>query len=302
MELLLTHGYFLAEDPVEQRIMKPYVPLGILSISTYLSQKGFSVQLFDSTFQSIDAFGEYIRKHKPAVIGIYVNMMTKFSALKMIAIARACGATVIVGGPEPASYAEEFIGHGAEIVVIGEGEITLEEILQQNRTGSSDYFAIDGIVFRKDAKIVRTKPRAFISDLDRLPVPDRSRIDMTPYLDAWRKQHRRTSLSLISMRGCPYTCAWCSHGVYGESHRRRSPKVIADEIEMLQTEFHPDLFWFADDVFTINHTWLFEFEKELRARNINIHYECITRADRMNERVVSALKNTGCERLWIGSE
>ena len=302
MEILLTHGYFLGDDPIEQRIMKPYVPLGILSIGTYLSQKGFAVKIFDSTFQSIDAFQNYMQIHKPPVVGIYINMMTKFSALKMISIAKLFGAIVVVGGPEPASYAEEFIDHGVDIVVIGEGEITLESVLHQIRIGSSDYSEIDGIIFREDGNIIRTEPRAFISELDQLPIPDRSQIDVTPYLEAWQKHHGYTSLSVISMRGCPYTCSWCSHAVYGESYRRRSAHLVADEIELLQSTFHPDLFWFADDVFTINHKWLFDFEKELLQRKIKIKYECITRADRMNESVVSAMKNTGCIRLWIGSE
>ena len=74
------------------------------------------------------------------------------------------------------------------------------------------------------------------------------------------------------------------------------------ELEALIARYHPDAFWFADDVFTISHKWLFEFDGELKRRDLKIRYECITRADRMNEQVVEALRSSGCTRLWIGSE
>jgi radical SAM superfamily enzyme YgiQ (UPF0313 family) len=141
-----------------------------------------------------------------------------------------------------------------------------------------------------------------IPDIDLLPFPDRNKVALAPYLDVWRARHGFASLSMITMRGCPYTCTWCSHGVYGESYRRRSPRLVADEIEWLLAAHRPDALWFADDVFTISHRWLFGLEDELRRRSLSLSYECITRADRMNEDVVRSLASTGCRRLWIGSE
>ena len=77
MDILLTHGYFLAEDPHERQIMKPYPPLGILYISSYLKSVGFDVQVYDSTFGSMAAFKALIQQQKPSVVGIYVNMMNQ---------------------------------------------------------------------------------------------------------------------------------------------------------------------------------------------------------------------------------
>jgi anaerobic magnesium-protoporphyrin IX monomethyl ester cyclase len=303
MDILLTHAYFLAEDPVEQRIMKPYAPLGILSIASYLKQHGFEAILFDTTFRTMSEFEECITRWKPRMVGISINMMTKFSALKMIAIAKSSGAFVIAGGPEPASYCEDYLAHGVDVVVVGEGELTVAELLHRTSSSSFDLADIEGIVFRRsDGQIIRTRPRAFIADYDQLPIPDRSQIDMAPYLNAWKTRHGVSSLSLITMRGCPYTCRWCSHAVYGESYRRRSPRLVVDEIEQLLAGYAPDMLWFADDVFTISHKWLFELEKELNNRKISLKYECISRADRINNEVALSLKNTGCARLWIGSE
>jgi len=104
------------------------------------------------------------------------------------------------------------------------------------------------------------------------------------------------------MRGCPYTCKWCSRAVYGQSYRRRSAALVAKELQWIQENYKVDTVWFVDDVFTISHKWLAEFNDELKKINLKVKYECITRADRMNEEVLRLLKETGCYRVWIGAE
>ena len=133
-------------------------------------------------------------------------------------------------------------------------------------------------------------------------MPDRAAIDMRRYVETWRTHHQRGSLSLICARGCPYHCAWCSHSVYGESHRRRSPENVLDEVQALIETYQPDQLWYADDVFTIHPGWLFKYAAGLKQREIRLPFECISRADRLNERVIETLAEMGCYRLWIGSE
>src|SRR5215207_8193453 len=113
MDILLTHGYFLYEDPHELKVMKPYPPLGILYISSYLKSKGFDVQVFDTTFSHPEKFAEYVRRERPPVVGFYTNLMTKFNVLKMIAVCKEVGAKVILGGPDPAYHAQDYLAHGA---------------------------------------------------------------------------------------------------------------------------------------------------------------------------------------------
>src|SRR5689334_3959531 len=125
MDILLSHGYFLSEDPLERKIMKPYPTLGLLYISAYLKRAGFSVGLFDSTFSSLKEFNEYLQTERPSVVGLYCNLMTKFNILKMIPLAHEAGALVVLGGPEPANYAEEYLARGADVIVMGEGEAAL---------------------------------------------------------------------------------------------------------------------------------------------------------------------------------
>src|SRR5215470_1375790 len=106
MDLLLTHGYFLDEDPKELQIMKPYAPLGILYLSSYLRSKGFDVEIFDSTFRTRAELFRILETEPPSYLGIYVNLMTRPTALSILDRAAACGWRVIVGGPEPANYPE----------------------------------------------------------------------------------------------------------------------------------------------------------------------------------------------------
>jgi radical SAM superfamily enzyme YgiQ (UPF0313 family) len=304
MDILLTHGYCLHEDPHERLVMKPYPPLGILYIAGYLKRAGFAVEVFDMTFASLADFEAQLARTRPPVVGIYTNLMTKFNVLRMIGLCKAAGATVVLGGPEPASYAEDYLARGADVIVIGEGEAALEELLP--RLAGAGPHALDGvagIVFRRDdGTIMRMPPRPQLPDLDALPDPDREAIDVDRYVDTWRTHHGVGSVSLICARGCPYHCNWCSHAVYGNTHRRRSPERVADEVAFLLERYKPDQLWYADDVFTIRHSWFFAYADALKRRGLRVPFECISRADRLNDEIVARLAEMGCRRLWIGSE
>ena len=125
---------------------------------------------------------------------------------------------------------------------------------------------------------------------------------MMRYVQTWRDAHGQGSLSFITARGCPYRCRWCSHQVFGMTHRRRKPLAVVDEVEWLLSTYHPDMVWIADDVFTIHHGWLRQYTAEMRRRGLHIPFECISRADRLSDEVVDLLAELGCFRVWIGSE
>lgn len=304
MDILLAHGYFLYEDPHELKVMRPYPPLGVLYISSYLKSKGFDVQVFDSTFSSMEQFKALIARERPGIVGIYTNMMTKRNVLEMTRWCKRHGATVVLGGPEPPYYAKEYLESGADIIVKGEGELTLEELIPHLvKHGADNLDFINGLVFKNsDSKVIETLPRAFIQDLSANPWPDREAIDIPEYMRIWKDNHGQSSVSVIHARGCPYTCKWCSHSVYGNTHRRRTPEDAADELLWIKERYNPDLIWYADDVFTINFRWFFRYAEALKERGVRIPFECISRADRLNEDVVKTLAEMGCYRLWNGSE
>jgi anaerobic magnesium-protoporphyrin IX monomethyl ester cyclase len=301
MDLLLTHGYFLHEDPKELQIMKPYAPLGILYLSSHLRAKHFDVEIYDSTFGSREELFRIFAEAPPSVVGISGNLMTRRTVLEIAAAAKAAGWKVILGGPEPASYAREYLNAGADVIVEGEAELTLEELLPALRGGSID--KIPGVIFRgPDGAIVRTPARSLIPDLDAQPWPDRERVNIDQYLQVWRERHGTGSVSVITARGCPYHCTWCSHSTYGKTHRRRSARAVVDEVEWILNRYTPDMLWMADDVFTIHHGWMLEYAAEMKRRGLRVPFECITRADRLNARMAETLAELGCFRVWIGSE
>ena len=302
MDLLLTHGYFLEEDAKELQIMRPYAPLGILYLCSHLRAQGYSVDVFDSTFRSRAELSRVLKSEKPSVLGVYANMMTRANAVKILREAKAEGWTTIVGGSDPAHYVGEYLEHGADIVAFGEGEHTLQELLPELHRGG-DLAKIDGIAYRDNGgNVQRTRPRRQIENLDAQPWPARDAVDLDIYLRKWREFHGRGSLALMTARGCPYRCNWCSRNVFGNTHRRRSAADVADELEFVLTRYAPDMIWYADDVFTIHRGWILEYAAELKRRNIRVPFETISRADRMDEEVADALAEMGCFRLWIGCE
>lgn len=304
--VLLTHEYFLEEDAREQEIMKPYVPLGLLYISAYLESKGLTNAVFDSTFSNFDSLKTYLLKEKPGLVGLYTNLMTKLNVLKIIKLVKEhpqlAHIKIILGGPEIRYNAENYLNNGADILVIGEGEQTFFELAEGFlRTGglAKD---VDGTAYLENNEVVYTTERSLLKDVNALPMPARQKIDLTKYGNAWKERHGYSMYSISTMRGCPYTCKWCSRAVYGGSYRRRSPKLVVDEMEELKKNYTPDRLWFVDDVFTINHKWLREFRDEVVNRRVIIPFEIITRADRMNAEVIALLKEAGCFRVWIGAE
>src|SRR5580658_7511809 len=302
-DLLLTHGYFLFEDPKERQIMKPYAPLGILYLCSHLRKQGFGVDVFDTTFSSRNELFSFLQTEKPSTLGIYANLMTRGNVIEILGVARQAGWKTIVGGPEPGAYALEYLQAGADFVVSGEGELTVGELLEAFRAGVDSYSTITGIAYLDSAGTMHeTGQRTQISDLDSQPWPARQAIDIHRYVKTWRDAHGMGSVNFITARGCPYKCRWCSHQVFGQTHRRRNPLLVVDEVEWLLNTYSPDMVWVSDDVFTINHKWLREYAAEMRARSLRIPFECISRADRLNPEMLDLLAELGCFRIWIGSE
>lgn len=312
LNVLLTHGYFLHEDPREREIMRPYPPLGLLYIAAYLEKHGVETEVYDSTFFSFDQLANRLLEAKPKIIGMYTNLMTRKNILKIIRFIRSQDSLkesyIVLGGPEIRNHAINFLQNGADVLVIGEGEESMLEVVQNLSRKDVSTVAekvrhLTGISFKDDNGEAVIRPdRSLIRQIDDLPEPARYKIDMNRYFTAWKGKHGESAISVSTMRGCPYTCKWCSRAVYGQSYRRRNPSLVADELENLQRRYSFDTIWFVDDVFTISHKWLKEFHDEVIRRGLRLKYECISRADRMNEEVVRLLKDSGCFRIWIGAE
>jgi len=304
MSLLFTHAYYLSDDLKEQKIMKPYPPLGLLYVSAYLKSKNIGNDVFDTTFSSIEKQLEFIKNKKPKVICMYTNLMTKIEVIKLIKTLKTEKFNfpkIVLGGPDVSYNVENYLKAGADFLVIGEGEETTFE-LYNAIINNENYHNINGIAFLENNEVIQTNPRVKFKELDELPLPNRDAINMQNYLDTWKNNHGQSSMTISTQRGCPYTCKWCSTAVYGQSYRRRPAEQVAEEMKMLKEKFNPDALWFVDDVFTVSHKWLLAFREEVLKQDAIIPFECITRAERLNDEILDLLKEIGCFRIWIGAE
>ena len=303
-DILLGHAYFLKYDVIERRVMKPYPPLGILYLSAYLKQRDFSVEVFDATFQDFDDFRKTVERVRPRVVGLYANIITRDNVFRLAGIARECGVDyVVVGGPDAAEWCEAYFDHGVDVIGTNEGERTLEELIPHLKSrGRDGLAAVSGIIFREDGAVCRTPPRPAIRNLDELPWPDRAALDMESYFRAWKSHHGESSVSLITARGCPFHCSWCSAEVFGHSHRQRSPSDVIDEMEWIRETYGPGMLWISDDVLTINREWSMVFFDQVRRRGAIQRFECLSRADLVDEEILRGLSESGCFRVWYGAE
>ncbi len=309
MKILLTHGFFIMDDPNELRIMKPYPPMGLLFLSGWLKKCEIEHNLYDTTFKDIDKLKSHIEIYQPDILGMYTTLMTKPRILDIIIFIKQNLALkqtkIIIGGPDVRYNAENYLKEGADIVVPGEGEETFAELvtaLSSVESVNQNLCKIKGINFLdNNGLLVITDVRPPL-DLSEVPFPNYDYLDVNAYLHQWKIVHGFSSMTINSMRGCPYSCNWCSKSIYGNSCRRRTPEAIVKELMMLKNAFHPDQVWFTDDVFTLSKDWMREFNNKLLKNDLLIPYECITRSDCLDEEVIHLLKYSGCKKVWIGAE
>jgi anaerobic magnesium-protoporphyrin IX monomethyl ester cyclase len=309
-KVLLTHSYFLQYDPKQLQWNKPYPPLGTLQAAAVLRQAGHKVHFFDTMFESDPAgIRSSLEEIRPDYLIIYddgFNYLTKMcltnmrhACWKMIALAKSAGSQVIVCSSDSTDHYEKYLDSGADFVVLGEGEMTLTNLLAAN----GGYREIPGIVFREGDKTIRTSPRPVMQDLDSLPLPTWDLVDVQPYRERWEKNWGYFSLNIATTRGCPYKCNWCAKPIYGNSYKMRSPRHVLDEISMLM-DIHPfEHIWFCDDIFGLKRSWVVEFAELVEGAGLSFRYKIQSRADLLvKPQYVEALAASGCKEAWMGVE
>jgi radical SAM superfamily enzyme YgiQ (UPF0313 family) len=314
-DVLLTHAYFLRFDPKEYRAMMPYPPLGTLIAGAMLRLDGWSVALHDVLLSQSEAeIQPAIERHRPQIVLIYddqFNYLTKMclgrmrdAAFRMSEFARARGCRVVVFSSDAADHVDRYLDHSAEVVICGEAEQTLRELVPVLRGRSSTPLAdVAGIAFRDGATTVRTAQRRVLEHLDVLPPPAWDLLDVAAYRDRWTTRHGRYSVNLVTTRGCPFHCNWCAKPIYGQVYHSHSPRRIVDEMERVRDLLGAQHVWFADDIFGLSPGWTAEFADEVTRRNVRMPFKCLSRADLLlRGETVADLSRAGCETVWIGAE
>jgi radical SAM superfamily enzyme YgiQ (UPF0313 family) len=314
-DVLLTHSYFLRFDPKQEAAHMPYPPLGTLYAAAALRDAGFSVALFDTMLeQEESALSDALRSTAPRLLVIYdddFNYLNKMcltrmreAAFTMSAIAKAQNIRVIVHGSDAADHAEEYLAHGADAVVIGEGEQTLAELCRAMHNGSgTEWNEIRGLAYLRNGTVVRTGKRNVSQSLDALPFPAWELIDWDHYRSEWLEHHGYFSVNMVTTRGCPYHCNWCAKPIYGQVYNSRSPENVAEEMALLKKTAAPDHIWFADDIFGLKPEWIGRFAAAVNERNVKLPFKIQSRADLITRPgEAAALAAAGCTEVWIGAE
>ena len=197
-----------------------------------------------------------------------------------------------------------------EAVVIGEGEITFAEVCDAVERGES-FDGINGVARRNGEHVVFNQPRELIDDLDGLPLPARHLLPINKYLEGqcrelkYNYNMRYPVLSMISSRGCPFRCAFCSfHVVYGQSFRPRSASEVVDEVEFLVEKYRAREIHFLDDNMTVQKKRVHQICDEIIARRLDVKWCAPSGLDirALDEDLLRKMKKSGCYRFLFGIE
>ena len=295
-KVTLVYPYF---QPSNDNSIFRFPPLGLGYIASSLKAQGTSVELVDCTFLTRQEAVEKVKRSNPQIIGIYSMFSMKKSSLEMAQLLRDNCDLLVAGGPLPTLDPTDFLGF-FDVAVIGEGEesmVELADCMEKN----AGFSAVKGIAYKQGGKLKFTSSRDFVQNLDDLPFPSRELFNNEAYKKYYSKKFGYTITPMITSRGCPFSCDFCSRPVFGNDFRTRSPANIVDEVEAI-VPFGYDRVWFADDCFTLNRSHVINVCDEMIRRGVDVDWECLSRVDTMNREVALKMKRSGCVRVFFGIE
>jgi anaerobic magnesium-protoporphyrin IX monomethyl ester cyclase len=271
-----------------------FPPLGVAYVAASLREAGHEVRVLDCTFLDRDDALATALATPAEVVGISCMATLVDDCLWFADRLRDHCSLLVAGGPMPTCDPGAFLEH-FDIVVRGEGEQTMCEIVAAHEAGS-DVSSVAGVVGR-DAGGLGAKGR----DLDRIPFPARELLPNEQYARYGRKRYGYAITTVMSTRGCPFDCEFCSNVVFGDSYRERSTGNVVDEIEETLSLGY-DRISFADDVFTLNRRRVIAICDEITRRGLRFSWECLGRVDSLDQATAQAMKGAGCFRIFFGIE
>ncbi len=300
IKVALVYPYF---HPANDNSIFRFPPLGLGYLAAALKKHGAEVDLIDCTFLGFSEVVERVKQARPQIIGFYSMFSMKKTTLELAeTIKKECGgdcSLFVVGGPLPSWSPESFLG-AFDLVAVGEGEEVMVELLDCVR-GGVGFSVVKGLVYRDGDHIVHTAPREFIENLDVLARPTRELFDNEAYKKYYLDRFGYSTSSMITSRGCPFSCDFCSRPIFGTKIRSRSVSNIVDEVEEIAALGY-DRVWFADDCFTLNRYHLLDVCNEMVRRKVDVGWECLSRVDTMDKEVAEGMKRAGCIRVFFGIE
>lgn len=303
------------------------LPLGLMYIAAMLTREGYQTEILDA-FMADGLFqkdGEEvsvgmpfvkikqeIQKRKPDIVGVAGPFTCQIeNTVKVSDLAKQVNPDVltVVGGPHVTTVAKGFLeeARSVDIAVMGEGEFTMPEVVRCFE-GKKALSEVLGIAYRQDGEVKANQSRPFIKDLDELPYPAYDLVNMEQYLNPEKigyRSFRSRAISMITSRGCPYNCCFCSvHLHMGRGFREHSANYVLKHIEYVVEKFDVKNIFFEDDNLTFD---LERFEAicdGLVQKKIKIGWETPNgvRADCLNLNLLQKMKKSGCKSVFFGVE
>ena len=213
--------------------------------------------------------------------------------------------TILYGGPHATILPETaVVREGVDFVIMGEAEYTARDLVHYILKKQGDYREIQGICYLDEKKKpIRIQARELIKNLDELPMPAYHLLPMDKYKAYAALDVGRKFSTMITSRGCTAQCGFCTSVQMNQyKWRQRSPKVVVDEIEYLNKTFGISHMYFQDDEFTVNHKRVIDICDEIKARNIDVIWECLTRVSNVKEDILQKMYEGGCRSIIFGVE
>lgn len=280
-------------------------PLGLGYLAAFARQDGHEVQILDLGVEDHELRKSDIEGFD--LVGISVDTPRHYNALDAAKLAKEVGCIVVMGGYHATFMDKDILLNETSVdyIVRGEGELIFNELLKELETNPSapNLDVIDGISYLKNGKYQKNKQAILPTNLDDFPFPARDLFKLDKYQN---RLGERPLINLITSRGCPFDCHFCSSTKFaGKKWRARSAKSIADELEVLYRDYGYSAFTFLDDNFTISKERMMEFADEVESRNLkDIIWWCFSRVDILvkNEDMVKRLAEVGAFTMFLGLE
>lgn len=285
-----------------ERIIWPQISLAYLAA---MVPKGKKIKILDCIAERTgwDKFEEFIYKTKPSFVISHVITSTASNDFKVFKIAKKVGATTMSMGPHVTELYKESLKKypGLDIIVMGEPEITFKELVKSllNSKKPLNLKNIKGLAFKKNGKVIVTKKRPFIKNLDDLPIPKH---DLLP-IDKYVYPFITSNLTFVmANRGCPYYCVFCRQPImWKRKVRTRSAENMIKELKFLK-KLGVNNFIFHSDTFTIQKDIVIKLCKIMVNEKLNMKWGCNSRTDTIDEEMLGWMKKAGCWMIAYGIE
>jgi radical SAM superfamily enzyme YgiQ (UPF0313 family) len=267
--------------------------LGLPLLGAVLEQElGASVKIYFQECARID----WDEVQQADLVGISTITSTAPVAYSLVErIKKITGAPIVMGGPHVSFLPEDALDNGVDFVVRGEGEVTLIELIKALEAGCAGLGDIAGLSYVEDGEVRHNPDRERIAELSTLPCPDLSLI---------QGFEKRTIIPILTSRGCPFQCTFCTvTSMFGRRYRFRDVDDVIAELEVLYERYPKALYFFYDDNFTASPAHTKELLRRMLEKGITPKWTAQTRVDVVDDdELMGLMRDTGCLFLYIGVE